>query len=85
MTWFKVHGSKQLPDGLIVLFGLVEGPRLIAGQCGVATLASGGIEIEVTSVGMTDPKMIDVGVQTIVAMLRIGNYAPMGGAVLEFR
>jgi hypothetical protein len=83
-TQFSIFSTCDLPDGTVLLAGHVAGPLLAATQRGCAATASGEVEIEVLSLGLTDPLLDKPDVQTLRARVVAGDGRSLKGAILNF-
>jgi len=83
-TQFAIFSTCNLPDHRVLLAGHVVGPSLAAGQRGRGSTASGEVEIEILSLGLTDPLIDKPNVQSLQVRILTGDGGSLKGVTLNF-
>ena len=82
-TQYKVFSAWTLPNGDLALAGLYSGDPLVKGQRISATAPNGKIILEIQSIGIVDPNLVEeTKRQGIIAKFVLGDIAPPS-SVLE--
>ena len=83
-TQFMITEMSVLQNGKIALAGSVVGSLLVVGQRGSATTASGGVKIEIVSVGIVDSTRLKPNMQALQVKMLEGNVGSLKGITLNF-